>query len=155
MVKSVHDRNPRAPLQRAPFLFPATFEKKSTFSKRFEHNSEVSLLEEWDLARVLYLTKRDADPSEGLLKIDGSPELTLALLRDSRSEVRSQSLGSRAVRRFPQLAWDVLIELYGDEATLRERIESLKAANPKGAEDLLALADKYLSGWRPNRFGED
>jgi predicted KAP-like P-loop ATPase len=113
------------------------------------------LVEEWDLARVLYLTKHEADSSEGPLNIDSSPELTLALLRASRSEVTSQSLGSRAVRRSPQLAWDVLTELYGDEATLRERIENLKATNPKAADDILALADKYLGGWRPNKFGEE
>jgi hypothetical protein len=113
------------------------------------------LVQEWDLSRVLYLTKREAQPSEGALSINTSPELTLALLRASRSEVKSQSLGSRAVRRSPQLAWDVLTELYGDGSTLRERIESLRATAPEGADDLLALADKYLSGWRPNPFGEE
>jgi hypothetical protein len=61
----------------------------------------------------------------------------------------------RLLRPFPQLAWDVLTELYGDEATLRERIESFKATNPEGADDLLALVDKYLGGWRPNSFGEE
>ncbi len=112
------------------------------------------LVKEWDILRVLFVTKRHADPTESALNIDTSPEMTLALLRASRSDVQSQSLGSRAVRRFSQLAWDVLTELFGDEATFRERIESLKATNPIGADDLLALVDKYLSGWRPNSFGE-
>jgi len=111
--------------------------------------SPLHLVKEWDLVRVLYVTKREANSSESLLKIDSSPELTLAVLRNSRSEVMRQSLGSRAVQRSPCLAWDVLVELYGDEATLRERIESLKATKPEGADDLLALVDKYLSGWRP------
>jgi hypothetical protein len=112
------------------------------------------LLNEWDLARILFLAKREADPSEGPFNINPSPEFTLALLRAARSEVTSQSLGSRAVRRSPQLAWDALTELYGGEATLRERIESLKATRPRGENDLLELADKYLGGWRPNTFGE-
>jgi hypothetical protein len=64
-------------------------------------------------------------------------------------------VGSRAIRRSPRLAWDVLIELYGDEATLKERIEALKATGPKGLDDLLHLADKYLAGWRPDDLGAD
>jgi hypothetical protein len=35
-------------------------------------------------------------------------------------------------------------ELYGDELTLRERIERLKATNPHGVDDLFELANKYL-----------
>ncbi len=113
------------------------------------------LVKEWDLARILFLTKRETDPSEGPFNVDSSPELTLALLRVARSEVISQTMGNRAVRRSPQLAWDALTELYGDEATLRERIESLKATHPNGVDDLLELTDKYLGGWRPDRFSEE
>jgi hypothetical protein len=53
------------------------------------------------------------------------------------------------------LSWDELVELYGDEATLRQRIESLKATVPHDMGDLLELADKYLSGCRPEEFGDD
>jgi hypothetical protein len=108
-----------------------------------------NLAEEQNLLRVLLVVKREADPSEGL-SIDGSPQTTLAVLRSARSEVMSQSMGNRAVRRSPRLAWDALIELYGDEATLKARIESLNAITPEGADDLLELAGRYLSGWRPN-----
>jgi hypothetical protein len=48
-----------------------------------------------------------------------------------------------------------LIELYGDETTLRQRIEALKASRPENIGDLLELADKYLAGWRPKDFGDD
>jgi hypothetical protein len=113
------------------------------------------LIAEWDLARILLLAKRDADPSEDKLTIDASPEMTLALLLSVWTQQRSQSLGSRAVRQSPRLAWDVLIELYGDEPKLRERIAGLKSTNPMGVEELLALADRYLSGWRPNMFDDD
>jgi hypothetical protein len=111
------------------------------------------LLSEWDLLRVLFLTKREAQSTEDALRIEDSPEMTLAVLRAARGETQSQSMGSRAVRRFPRLAWDVLVELYGDEATLRERIDRLKATPLEGTEELLALADRYLSGWRPSEFG--
>src|SRR4029453_1069235 len=100
------------------------------------------LARERDLVRVFLLTKRDADPSEGSLNIADSPQLTLAFLRAARSDALSQQTGTRAVRRSPRLAWDVLIDLYGDEATLRKRINGLKATRPAGADDLLELTDK-------------
>jgi predicted KAP-like P-loop ATPase len=114
-----------------------------------------TLAEEKELLRTLILAKREADPAEPPIEIDASPRVTLALLRSARSESRSQSMGSRAIRRTVRLAWVVLVELYGDERILRERIESLKALQPEGIGDLLQLADKYLGGWRPKDFAED
>ena len=64
-------------------------------------------------------------------------------------------MGSRAVRHKPRLAWDALIEAFGDEAILRQRIEDLKASKSSDVGDLLELADKYLSGWRPKDFDDD
>jgi hypothetical protein len=112
------------------------------------------LSREYDLLRLLITTKREADPSEAQLTIDRSPDMTLALIRSAWSEALSQSFGSRTVRRHPQLAWEIVTELYGNETALRERVEDLKAAQPAGADELLKLVDKYLSGWRPNRFEE-
>lgn len=114
-----------------------------------------TLAREIELLRTLILTKRDTEADEPALAVPDSPAVTRALLKAARSEVRSQSMGSRAVRRKPRLAWDVLIELFGDEATLRQRIEALKASQPENMGDLLELADKYLSGWRPKDFGDD
>lgn len=113
------------------------------------------LARERDLLRVLLTAKREANPSEDPLNIDASPHLTLTILNDARSEVMSQTIGDRAVRRSPRLAWEALIELYGDEATLKERIESLNATGLEGVGDVLELANKYLSGWRPNQFGDE
>lgn len=113
------------------------------------------LVKEPDLLRVLLLAKRDAGPSEDPLIILDSPEMTLALLRSARSDVRSQSVGTRAVRRSPRLVWDALIELYDDETSVKQRIEGLKASGLECDEGLLELADKYSSGWRPKDFGDD
>jgi hypothetical protein len=110
---------------------------------------------ETELLRALILTKRDAEPDEPALEIPLSTEVTHALLKAARSEVRSQSMGSRAVRRKPRLAWEELVELYGNEATLRQRIDALRASSPANIGDLLELADKYLGGWRPKDFGDD
>lgn len=113
------------------------------------------LVTEKDLLRILLIAKRDADPSEGPLEIEDSPALTLALLLGARSDAKSQAMGSRAVRRMPRLAWDTLVELWGDEATLEKRVEGLEATQPEDADELLALAKKYLSGCRPSAFGDD
>jgi hypothetical protein len=114
-----------------------------------------TLARETELLRTLILCKRHADPDEPALEIPLSTEVTHALLKAARSEVRSQSMGSRAVRRKQRLAWDELVELYGDEATLRQRIQELRVSSPANIGDLLELADKYLSGWRPTDFGDD
>lgn len=99
--------------------------------------------------------QREREGSEESMRIPDAPEITLAILRNARSEVRSQGMGSRAVRRKPRLAWDALVEVYGSEAILKERIQRLKATNPEGVSDLIELAEKYLSGWRPKEFGDD
>ncbi|SHK76977.1 KAP family P-loop NTPase fold protein [Halomonas caseinilytica] len=117
--------------------------------------SPEDLARDTDLLRTLLLTKREAAPDEPELKVPDSPQVTYALLKSARSEVRSQSMGSRAVRRKPRLAWDVLTEVYNGEDKLREQIEVLKASPPEDVGDLLELADKYLSGWRPKEFDDD
>jgi predicted KAP-like P-loop ATPase len=117
--------------------------------------SPETLGKETNLLRTALLTKKDAGVDEPAFVIPDSPAVTHALLKAARGEVRSQSMGSRAVRRKPRLAWDALIEVFGDEAILRQRIEDLKASTPSDAGDLLELADKYLSGWRPKDFDDD
>ena len=43
----------------------------------------------------------------------------------------------------------MLIELYGNEGTIRERTETLKGKLPAGNDDLLLLIDQNLDGSRP------
>jgi hypothetical protein len=117
--------------------------------------SPEQLASERSLLRVLLVAKREAEPDEPAFTIPAIPAVTYAMLRSARGETLSQSVASRAVRRSPRLAWDALVELYGDEATLRQRIGELKASPPEEVGDLLELADKYLSGWRPKDFDKD
>ncbi len=107
-----------------------------------------NLANEHDLLQIFLRTKLAADSSENPINIDNSPKLTLSLLRATRSETLSQGGGSRAVQRTPRLAWNELVELYGDEATLQERVENLRVANLDGSDELIKLADKYLGGYR-------
>lgn len=133
-------------------------ESAAEFEKTWRHEvrsaSIDDLTKERNILSIFLQTKRLAGSSEDSLKIDSSPKLTLALLRAARSDAFSQSIGSRAVRRTPRLAWNALIDIYGDETTLKARVENLKETRPEGVDELLALAEKYLCGWRPNDVGE-
>jgi hypothetical protein len=117
-------------------------------------NADV-LADERELLRVLAIAKRGADPADPSIEIPDSHRMTLALLQSARSEVKGQAMGSRAIHRSARLAWPALVELYGGEAALCERIEKLKAAHIEGNDELLQLADRYVGGWRPRDFGED
>jgi len=112
------------------------------------------LLAEKDLLWILLHAKRGADPAEPSITVADSPEMTLALLKSARTEMRSQPVGSRAVHRSTRLEWKALIELFGAEDALRERVEKVKNASLQEADsELLRLADKYVGGWRPTDFG--
>jgi hypothetical protein len=126
----------------------AEFEKQWRAEVRAA-NADLLSREE-NLLEVLWRAKKEAGPEEPPVRVPDAPQVTFAVLRSARSEALSQSMGSRAVRRSPRLAWDALVDLYGDEAVLRDRIESLKAVQPADADELLQLAGKYVDGWRPN-----
>ncbi len=111
------------------------------------------LVKEDNLARILIWARQDAAPDEPGLEIPTDPAVTFALLQSARSETKSQTMGTRAVRRSPRLAWAPLVELYGDEATLLARIEKLKASDIEMDGDFSALVNKYVEGWRPNDLG--
>lgn len=113
------------------------------------------LSQEVDLIRVLGLAIDDAKEDEPTISVPDLPEITLALLESAKSEVKSQAMGSRAVVRKPRLHWEGLVKIYGDEGTLRQRIDALKAATTEVDRDLVELVDKYLSGWRPKEFDDD
>lgn len=119
----------------------------------WRHNVRAASLEvlerEPEILRVLLHVKRGTTSAEPTLTVLDSPGMTRALLKSARSEARGQAYGSRAIKRLTQLRWEALVEVYGGEATLRERLEQLKAAQPDWDDELLPLAEKYLAGWRP------
>lgn len=127
----------------------AAIEFESAWRSDVRSASADDLSKERNLLWLLHQARYDADASESSLDIEDSPALTLAILQSARSDSLGQSMGSRALHRSPRLSWDALIKLYDDEATLRKRIKELKALQPDNVEDLLELAENYLSGWRP------
>lgn len=111
--------------------------------------SGEDLAREHDLARVLFFVTQDTKEDEPAFEIPHDPRVTLAIVNSAKSEVRSQYMGTRAVRREPRLAWDTLVTLYGDESTLRSRLEALKASDTEIDTEIVDLIDKYLAGWHP------
>ena len=130
----------------------ATEQTASEFEKAWREEvrstSVSDLANEHNLLGVLLRTKRAATPTECPLKIDDSPDMTLAVLRAAESETIGQYLGSRAIERSPRLPWKELVYLYDDENTIRKRVQSLKIANLEGSHEVIALAEKYLGGYR-------
>jgi hypothetical protein len=64
-------------------------------------------------------------------------------------------IGSRAERRSARLAWDQLVQIYGTEEILRERIKELRGSALANDESLLDLVDKCARGWRQKQFEFD
>ncbi|MCF4114218.1 MULTISPECIES: KAP family P-loop NTPase fold protein [Dethiosulfovibrio] len=103
-----------------------------------------SLIKERELLNVLLRVKRMADPSEPPFDVPDLPSVTLSVLKSAKVEELGQHYGSRAVLREVTLCWDKLKELYGNDEVLQERLEALKADNPKDVDDLMTLVDRYL-----------
>lgn len=116
--------------------------------------SPSSLSEEPELLWTLLAVKKYSAPEEPTYDINSSPIVTLSILRSALNEVRSQTIGSHVVRKIPRLHWDAIVELYGNEETVAERIRDLKAANLYGNEGIVEFAEKYVSGWRPKEHDD-
>ena len=105
-------------------------------------------LREWDAWRVFDLAKELTGESPATT--DASPEMTLAILKSLKSTTRAQSDGSRHVHHEDRIAWDLLVDLYGNADDLIRHIEAAKSALPP--DPVFELAERYISGWRPNDF---
>jgi len=95
-----------------------------------------------------YILKFASTPGD--VFVPDNPSLTLAVLRASRTSPTVQTFSSRAIRTLPaELPWQALCSLFESEDQLRLRIDSLRVAKMDGADELVQLADEYLSGKRP------
>lgn len=114
-------------------------------------SSSVEVLSaETDLLRVFLVAQNGSDVAKPSPEVPDSPNVTLALLKSARSDAKSQSFGSRAVKKLPRLAWKALSDIYGGASILNQRVHDLISTAPKDSEDLLALAEKYGNGWQPD-----
>jgi hypothetical protein len=116
----------------------------------------AALAAERDLLRLLWWSTH-ADDGQPTPTVDVSaPELRTALLVAALTEVRSQTMGTRAVRREERLAWDALTEVLGGEDPVRQTVEYVHATGTDDARlaSAVDLAERYLAGWRPKEFRE-
>ncbi len=125
------------------------------FSEDVAATPPPALVGEQELAHLIHRARLYSDPGAPLIEIPSDPEVTLTMLQSARSEQRGQTLDSYAVRRTPVFAWSALVDLYGGEERLIERIEELTTSAVNIPSDLENLIDKYLSGWRPRDFDDD
>lgn len=121
----------------------------------FRGLSDYALAQEFELFRSFLVIRSDSEPDEPAMAVPEDARVTRTLLLSARSESRSQSIGSRAVTKSVRLSWEALIDIYGDEDTLRKRIEELRDANLDDCAEILKLANQYLDGWRPKDFGDE
>jgi hypothetical protein len=112
--------------------------------------SPSELASEHNLALLFYFARRDAADDEPGLAVPPDPEVTLAIIKGATSEARSQYMGTRSIRRELRISWNTLVEVYGDEATLKARVDALKSSDIDFDADLEELVGRYLSGWRPD-----
>ncbi|NEM90886.1 KAP family P-loop NTPase fold protein [Galbitalea soli] len=75
-----------------------------------------------------------------------------SVFSSGKSANRSWHGDGGPVRSVDVLPWDILVTLFGDEATLKRGIEIVRKAKPDAP--ILALLDKYLDGWRPDSWGD-
>jgi hypothetical protein len=109
-----------------------------------------NLLKERELLRSFLILKDESPDDEPEFAIPDDPRITRAVLDSARSDSRTQTLGSRKINVHPRLAWDSLVRVFGTEHRLSERIDGLRAIDSIDCREILELAARYQSGWRPN-----
>lgn len=118
------------------------------FVARLQQTPPAEPSREWDAWRIYDAVQTIT--GETPLKPSDDPLLLRAVLHSLKSTARSQSMGSRQVRSEDRLAWDLLVQVFGSESAVEEVVGNARRA--LGDDEALQLADKYLSGWRPDRF---
>jgi hypothetical protein len=110
------------------------------------------LAEEKDLLRLLLAPLHWDESARPILTSSALPKLNAKILVAARGEVHSQAMGSRAVRTTIRLQWDALIRIYGGEDELRAVLDTVRplAESDEQIAETTQLADRYLSGWRPD-----
>ena len=104
-----------------------------SLSERINGAASTALATERDLLLLFNIVK---EISSNIPTVELTPPVIRALLTSSRSDMRSQAMGSRNVTRHARLAWESLVGVVGGEDQLRSAVD---AARP------LADTDKTFS----------
>lgn len=115
------------------------------FVARLQKSTPSEPSREWDAWRIYAAVQ--AETNEVPLKPDDDPRLLRAVLHSLKSTARSQSMGSREVYYEDHLSWESLVKVFGSEDAVAKTVARVR--DELGDDEVLRLADKYLSGWRP------
>ncbi len=133
-----------------------TEEAAKLFELNWAHDVKEALdddlLKEYDLLMVLLKARELLNEIGEDMSISTRPEVTLAILTSAQSITMSQGSDTRIVNKELHLVWGGLVRLFGDEATLAQRIKQAEVMITDENRELFELADKYIDGWRPESF---
>jgi hypothetical protein len=111
--------------------------------------SIATLLGEPELLRVYLAARAGLAEEDRPLEVPKTREMTVLMLENARTEIRSQAMDSYTVKQQSKLMWDSLISVFGSETELMERIDDLLSSGVVIDPALRELVEKYRSGWRP------
>lgn len=120
---------------------------QTEFVERLKKAPPTEPEREWDAWRIYDALQTHTGKTP--LKPSGDPALLRAVLHSLKSTARSQSMGSRQVNAEDRLAWELLVQVFGSEDAVRTAVSNVRMT--LGDDKVLQLADRYLSGWRPER----
>jgi KAP family P-loop domain len=108
------------------------------------------------LATALAEDPADRDDIDHLLE---DKDAATALLLSAAAVIRGQAYGSTAVQKAYMMHWSSLATVVGDDAAIGVLVDRVEAHGPDDAAvaQVVALARKYLGGWRPSAspYGQD
>lgn len=99
---------------------------------------------EWNAWRVYHRVKEVTN--QNLIDEQTNPILVYMLFKSTLTYFKSQA-PDEVVQVEPRLHWDGLLEMFDSEATLRKVVDKLRVDYKD--DEIIYLADKYLSGWTP------
>lgn len=102
------------------------------------------------LANALAEEPADRGDIDQLLQND---DVAVALLLSAPTQVRTRAVGSVAVQTEQVLRWQSLGTVVGDDDAIAAMVDRVAAARAdETVMAVVALARKYLAGWRPTEF---
>lgn len=123
--------------------------------QELHHATVAQVAAERDPLRVL-ATALAEDPAdrEDIDRLLQDDACSAALLLSAPTQVHAQMMGSVAVQTEQVLRWEWLGTVVGDDKAIAALVEGVASAraDDEAAMAVVALARKYLTGWRPSEF---
>jgi len=132
--------------------FDASRKFESELRRRIRHTSLGDLTREHELFRLLTWIKATSSATEPSFDIPVEKPIAGAILKAALTEIRSQESGTRSIKTEQVLYWESLVELLGGESGVEALIQVCMDEEDTDIVTARNLAQKYLSGWRPERY---